>query len=111
MGPNKYVQFGGELPSQDLHVLYTSEIFDDRYQWTGIKHVVKKQHHIKIRIKTDLLAILKQNEKLFDSSLGVILHCKVHININSNAKLVHTHFYPMPHIHLFTFKCDLDHLV
>ncbi len=40
------------------------------------------------------------------------IHTKnVHIDIDSNAKPVHSRPYPVPRIHLKTFKKDLDHLV
>ncbi len=36
---------------------------------------------------------------------------KVHIDIDPNAKPVHSRPYPVPWIHLKTFKKELDHLV
>jgi hypothetical protein len=36
---------------------------------------------------------------------------KVHIDIDPNAKPVHSRLYPVPRIHLKTFKKKLDHLV
>ena len=48
-----------------------------RYQYTDIKDVVDKQHHQNVHQKADLLAFLKQNENLFDFSLGVYPHSKV----------------------------------
>jgi hypothetical protein len=58
--------------------------------------------------KADLLDILKQNEKLFDCSLGAFPHRKVHIDINPDAKHKHTQLYPVLHIHLSTLKRELD---
>ncbi len=39
------------------------------------------------------------------------VHTKVHIDIDPNAKPVHSRPYPVPWIHLKTFKRELDHLV
>ena len=43
--------------------------------------------------------------------LASTLTKKVHIEIEPDAKLVHARPYPVPHIHLSMFKCELDHLV
>jgi hypothetical protein len=47
---------------------------------------------------------------MFDSTLGVYLR-KVHIKIDPDAKPKHARAYPVPKIHLQTFKKELDHLV
>jgi hypothetical protein len=48
---------------------------------------------------------------MFDVILDVYPHKNVHINIDQNAKPVHSRPYPIPWIHLKTFKMDLNHLV
>jgi hypothetical protein len=48
---------------------------------------------------------------MFNGTLGVYPHKKVHIEIDPNAKPVHSRQYPIPQIHLKTFKKELDHLV
>ncbi len=55
--------------------------------------------------------MLQENNKMFDGTLGVYPHKKVHIDIDPNAKLVHSRPYPVPQIHLKTFKKGLNHLV
>jgi hypothetical protein len=61
--------------------------------------------------KVDLLQVLQEINKMFDGTLGVYPHKKVHIDIDPNAKPVHSRPYPVPQIHLKTFKKELDHLV
>ncbi len=54
--------------------------------------------------------MLWKNNKMFNGTLGVYPHKKVHIDIDPNAKPVHSRPYPVPQIHLKTFKKELDHL-
>jgi hypothetical protein len=55
--------------------------------------------------------VLQENKKMFNGTLGFNPHKKVHIDIDPNAKPVHSRPYPVPWIHLKTFKTDLNQLV
>jgi hypothetical protein len=70
---------------------------------------VKGLAHLNAHHKAGLLQVIQENKKIFDRTLGVYPHKKVHIDIDPNAKSVHS--YPVPQIHLKTFKTELDHLV
>jgi hypothetical protein len=48
---------------------------------------------------------------MFYGTLGVYPHKKVLIDIDPSAKPVHSRPYPVPQIHLKTFKIEIDHLV
>jgi hypothetical protein len=48
---------------------------------------------------------------MFNGTLGVYPHKKVHIDIDPNAKAVHSRHYPVPTIYLKTFKTELNNLV
>jgi hypothetical protein len=48
---------------------------------------------------------------MFNGTIGVYPHKKVHIDIDPNAKPVHSRPYPVPQIHLKTFKKELDYLL
>jgi len=76
-----------------------------------VKDVVEGLTHLTNKQKADLLEILKDNEKMFDGTLGVYPHCKVHIDLEEGAVPKHSRPYPVPRIHLSTFKKELDHLV
>ncbi len=55
--------------------------------------------------------MLQDNNKIFGGTLGVFLHKKVHIDIDPNAKPVHSRPYPVHQIYVKTFKKELNHLV
>jgi hypothetical protein len=48
---------------------------------------------------------------MFDGTLGIYPHKKVHIDIDPNAKPVHSRPNPVPQIYLKSFKMELDNLV
>jgi hypothetical protein len=48
---------------------------------------------------------------MFDGNLDICPHHKVHIGLIPGAKPVHSQLYPVPHVHLDTFKNELDHLI
>ncbi len=48
---------------------------------------------------------------MFDETLDVHPHKKVHFDIDPNAKSVHFMPYPVPQNHLKTFKKRFDYLV
>jgi hypothetical protein len=48
---------------------------------------------------------------MYNGTLGVYPHTKVRIDIDPNAKPVHSRPYPVPQIQLNAFKKELDHLV
>ncbi len=67
--------------------------------------------HLNAHQKADLLQVLQENGKIVNGTLGVYPHKKVHIDIAPNAKPVHSWPYPIPQIHLKTFKKELNYLV
>jgi hypothetical protein len=72
---------------------------------------MKRLTHLNAHQKADLLQVLQKNQTMFDGTLGVYPHKKVHIDIDPNAKPVHSRPYPVPQIHVKTFKKELNHLV
>ena len=86
-------------------------ILDARYKFTDVKDVIDQLTHLNTQQKADLLQVLMENAQMFDGTLGVYPHKKVHLELDPNAKPVHARPYPVPRIHLSTFKKELDHLV
>jgi hypothetical protein len=52
--------------------------------------------HLNAHQKADLLRVQQENNKMFDGTLGTYPHKKVHIDIDPNAKPVHSRPYPVP---------------
>ena len=106
-----FIQLEDEILGEDWLQCYATEILDAKYEWTDVADVVKKLHHLAQNQKDDLLAVLKKHATMFEGTLGVYPHKKIHIDIDPNAKPVYSCPYPVLHIHLKTFKKELDHLV
>ncbi len=75
------------------------------------KDVIDQLMHLNTQQKADLLQVLMENAQMFDGTLSIYPHTKVHLELDPNAKLVHTTPNRVPCIHLSTFKKELDHLV
>jgi hypothetical protein len=63
---------------------------------------MKEFTHLNAHQKVDLLRVLQENKKMFDETLEVYPHIKVHIDIDPNAKPVHSTPHPVPQIYLKT---------
>jgi hypothetical protein len=61
-----------------------------------IVEVMKELTHLNAHQKADLLQVLQKNDKMLYGTLGVYPHKKVHIDIDPNAKPVHSRPYPVP---------------
>jgi hypothetical protein len=105
-----HIQVEDEIFGEDWLEWFATEILDAKYEKTDVAEVVKGLTHLNAHQKADLLRVLQENNKMFDGTLGVYPHKKVHINIDPNAKPVHSRPYPVPWIHLKTFKKELDPL-
>ncbi len=92
-------------------ICFETDILDAKYEKTDVAEVMKGLIHLNAHQKADLLWVLQENEKMFDETLDVYSHKRVHIDIDLNAKYVHSMPYPVPEIHLKTFKKKFDHLV
>ncbi len=106
-----HIQVEDKIFGEDWHECFATEILDAKYDKTDAAEVVKGLTHLNAHQKVDLFRVLQDNNKMFDGTLGVYPHKKIHIDIDPNAKPVHSRPYPVPRIHLKTFKKELNHLV
>jgi hypothetical protein len=100
-----------ELFGEDWLQSFAIAMLDAKYEFTQVRDVVDQLSHLNMHQKADMLEVLQKHRKMFDGTLGVYPHKKFHIDIDSDAKPVHAHAYPVPRVHLQTFKKELDHLV
>jgi hypothetical protein len=89
---------------------YPTEILDAKYGKVHIDDVVNQLNHLNDQQKTDIKQVLSKITKLFDGTLGVYPHRKFYIDLEPGAKPKHAQPYPVPVIHLETFKKELMQL-
>ncbi len=106
-----YVQTEDELLGDDWLDTFATEILDAKYDKTDVNDVVQQQTHLNDKQKQDLLQLLLKHSKLFSGKLGSYPHKQFHIDIDPDAEPVHARAYPVPRIHLETFRRELLHLV
>jgi hypothetical protein len=106
-----HIQVKDEIFGEDWLECFATEILNAKYEKTDVAEVVKGLTHLNAHQKADLLRVLQDNNKMINGILGVYQLKKVHIDIDPNAKPVHSRPYPVTQIHFMTFKKELDHLV
>ncbi len=105
------IQVKNDLFGEGWLKYFATEILDAKYETTDVAEVMKGPTHLNAHQKADLLWVLQENKKMFDETLDIYPHKRLHINIDPNAKSVHSMPYPVPWIHLKTFNKELDHLI
>ncbi len=91
-----HIQVEDELFGEGLLKCFGTEILDAKYERKDVAKVVKGLTHLNAHQKADLLWVLQENDKMFDRTFRVYPHNKVHIDIDPNAKPVHSRPYPVP---------------
>ncbi len=106
-----HIQDKDKIFGEDWLKSFATEILDAKYEKTDVVEVIKGLTHLNAHQKADLLWVLQENKKMIDETLDVYPHKKVHFNIDPNAKSVHFMPYPVPRIHVKTFKRSLTILL
>ena len=87
------------------------KILDAKYEKLDVNQVISEQKHLDDYQKQGLRELFLKYQKVFDGTLGLYPHKKVHIDVEPGARPVHKRPYAVPRVHLDTFKRELDHLV
>jgi hypothetical protein len=77
-----HFQCDDELFGEDWLQCCETCILDAKYENTNVRDVVDGLTHLSTQQKFDLLEVLLENQKMFDDTLGVYPHRKVHIEID-----------------------------
>ena len=87
-----------------LESLATTKILDAKYEKVNIGDVIQAQTHLNKDQQQKLRDVLIKYNTLFDGGLGHYQKTKIHIDIDPNIQPRHFKPYPIPKIHLPTFK-------
>jgi hypothetical protein len=98
-----FIQVKDELFGDDWLHCYVTQILNAKYEYIDIRDVFDELMHLNAKQKADLLHILIENKSMFDGTLGVYHHSKIHIDVDQDAIPKHSRPYPVPRIHLNTF--------
>ncbi len=77
-----HIQVKDELFGEDWLKSFVTEILDTKYEKTDVVEVVKGLTHLNAHQNTDLPRVLQGNKNMFDETLDIYLHEKVHIDID-----------------------------
>jgi hypothetical protein len=94
-----FIQAEDELFGEDWLSCYATDILDVKYEWTDVAEVVDKLIHLNVHQEKELLQVLQDNNNMFDGTLGLYPHHKVHIELVPDAKPVHARPYLVPRVH------------
>ncbi len=96
---------------QEILDIYAIRILDAKYKQVNTNKVAADQKQLNVYHCHKLHYLLAKNKKLFDGSLGMYPHQKVHVDFLPGSKPVHHRAYPVPWVHKQTFKKELQHMV
>ena len=95
-----------------LEEAYASPILDAKYGKVEIEEVIKDNcSHLSPDKQRQLRDMLLKHETLFDGVLKTFPGQPMHLDLVPGATPVYRRPYPVPQVHLETFKKELDHLV
>ena len=100
------IQLKDTLFGKDWLLCYATHILDAKYQFTDVKNGIAQFTHVDTQQKANLLQVLMENAKMFDGTLGVYPHKKVHLELDPIAKPVVSHLHSPVY-----FQKRLDNLI
>ena len=75
----------------------------------NVNNVSSQQKHLTIDQQRELGKVLGKYTKLFDGTLRVYPHRKIHIDVEDNAVPKYSRPYAVANIHLDAFRKELKH--
>ena len=90
---------------------HLNKILDSKYEYVNTHQVAQTLTYLSSNEKDSLTQTLDKYPILFNGKLGLFTQNKVHLDLIDNARPFHSKPYAVPHLHLETFKKELDRLV
>ncbi len=91
---------------------FASQIFESKYEEVTPEAVATQQKHLTSLQQQQLAEVLHGFPALFDDTLGHYPHAKLHLEVDASKPPPKFHnAYPVPRLHLETFKKELLRLV
>ncbi len=87
-----------------------TDILDAKYAKADLRKVVDAAVHLTNDEQESLYTLLKKYEDLFDGTLGEFTGKPYDIKLKDNIEPFHSRPFPVPRIHEFTLKSELDRL-
>ena len=96
----------------DLFSYLASPMLDAKYEKVNIDDVISENcQHLTLDQQRELHGLLLKYRKLFDCTLDRYPGEPMHIDLEEGAQPVYRRPYPVPMVHMATFKKELEHLV
>ena len=102
-----YAQEDEEWFGDEFMELLATTILDATYNKVDLDKVINDQKHLNKKQRRELKKVLIKCEKLFDGTLGVYPHRKVHIELLADTVTKHVRPYAVPQVHLEAFRKEL----
>ena len=95
----------------DINSYLSSPILYAKYEKLDVESVVTTHcAHLSASQQEELTALLSKHTKLFDGTLGRYPGTSMHIELEEGATPVYRRPYPVPVVHMETFRRELEHL-
>ena len=95
-----YEQEDKEWFGDDFMESLATTILDATYDKVDLDEVINNQKHLNKKQQRELKKVLVKFEKLFNRTLAVYPHRKVHIELLADAVAKHVQPYAVPRVHL-----------
>ena len=86
---------------------FATTLLGATYNKVELEKIINDQKHLNKKQRRELKKFLIKYEKLFDGTLGVYPHRKVHIELLADAVAKHIQPFAVPRVHLEVFRKEL----
>jgi hypothetical protein len=88
-----------------------TDILDAKYTKANLEEIVKAADHLNYTERDALYKLIQKYEDLFDGTLGTFTGTPYDIKLKENVEPFHIRAFPVPKIHEYSFKSEIERLV